>query len=297
MHRHRHFSFFFFFFFIFSLLFIFSLSLPIPTTSDETPSACDSTLYPKLCRSVLYAFNRSSPSSQYSPYDYGKFAVSLCLKRARSMSELIHHRRWDSGNRREATAVEGCRELFALNVELLESIAEDLRSADDDHESMTEEQVDGIRSRLSAIVTNHQTCYDGLVVAKNGILRPLRDGTEAALSVPDIFNVRRLYSVTSGLVTQALISTNSTHHRHHHHHHHHHQHHHNHRKRDNVKGSGLPPATPPSQNVKGGSGNRLPPAPVAPVDLHRQPLEQFIKVRTTLFKFSSYPMYIRVCSL
>ncbi|XP_024026234.1 probable pectinesterase/pectinesterase inhibitor 25 [Morus notabilis] len=142
---------------------------------------------------------------------------------------------------------------------------------------MTEEQVDGIRSRLSAIVTNHQTCYDGLVVAKSGILRSRLDGTEAALSAPEIFNVRRLYSVSSGLVTQALISTNSTHHRHHHHHHHHHQHHHNHRKRDNVKGGGLPPATPPSQNVKGGSGNRLPPAAVAPVNLHRQPLEQFIK--------------------
>lgn len=55
--------------------------------------------------------------------------------------------------------------------------------------------VEKIESYLSAVATNHYTCYDGLVVTKSNIANalavPLRDGTQ-------------LYSVSLGLVTEAL---------------------------------------------------------------------------------------------
>ena len=244
-------------FLIFSLLFLFlfSLSLLIPATAAETPSnnssssssACKSTLYPKLCRSILSAVGSNSPSGN-SPYNYGKFSVKQCLKRTRKMSELINrylYRRRASGDRYDAGAVEDCRQLLMLNVEFLESIAEELQSADD--QSMSGELVDRIRARLSAIVTNHQTCYDGLVEAKSGILLPRGNGTMAAaasLSAPVMFDLSRLYSVSLGLVTHALAKNLKHHHK--------------------------------RQKNKGESGNGLFPAAA---NLHRKPLAQFIKVR------------------
>ncbi|EXB44276.1 putative pectinesterase/pectinesterase inhibitor 25 [Morus notabilis] len=251
MHQHKHFS----IFLILSLLFLFSLSLLITTAAAAaTPSshnssspssppstACKSTLYPKLCRSILSAVP-SSPSA-HNLDNYGKFSIKQCLKRARKLSELIYryvHRRRDSGHRSDTGAVEDCQQLFMLNVQFLEFLVEELWSADD--ESMTSDLVDRIRSRLSAVVTNQQTCYDGLVEAKSGILWPRGNGTVAALSAPAMFDVSRLYSVSLGLVTHALARNLKRH-----------------RKR---------------RNVSGGSGDGLHPTTA---NLHRVPLEQFIK--------------------
>ena len=57
------------------------------------------------------------------------------------------------------------------------------------------ELVDKIESYLSAVATNHYTCYDGLVVTKSSIAN--------ALAVP-LRGVTQLYSVSLGLVTEAL---------------------------------------------------------------------------------------------
>lgn len=59
----------------------------------------------------------------------------------------------------------------------------------------TDELVENVETYLSAVATNHYTCFDGLVVTKSNIA--------SALAVP-LSNVTQLYSVSLGLVTQAL---------------------------------------------------------------------------------------------
>ncbi|XP_062175168.1 probable pectinesterase/pectinesterase inhibitor 25 isoform X2 [Alnus glutinosa] len=172
--------------------FILFLFLALFTSAQSTPSAaCKSTLYPKLYRSILSTI-RSSPSD---PYRYGKFSVKQCLKQARRMSRAIDsylsQKRRSSMGDAEVGALDDCRQLSQLNVEYLESISAELKSA----ESLNDEAVEQVQTLLSAIVTNQLTCYDGLEDSESSIA--------SALSEP-LNNVIQLYSMSLGLVTHAL---------------------------------------------------------------------------------------------
>lgn len=167
-------------------------SPPSATTPPSSYTACKSTLYPKLCRSILSAI-RSSPSD---PYGFGKFSIKQSLKQARKLSKVFEdflqrHKSSSSLNRAEISALYDCRDLNQLNVGYLESINDELKTAD----SSDAELVEKIESYLSAVATNHYTCFDGLVVTKSSIGN--------ALAVP-LKDVTELYSVSLGLVTEAL---------------------------------------------------------------------------------------------
>ncbi|KAJ9685105.1 hypothetical protein PVL29_017219 [Vitis rotundifolia] len=185
--------------FLFILFFTFLLFSPALLILGQAPpltpsDACKATLYPKLCRSILSTF-RSSP---VRPDAYGQFSVKQCLKQARRMSELIghyltHNQRWPMSHA-EAGALDDCRQLSELNVDYLQTISGELKSA----ELMTDELVERVRTLLSGIVTNQQTCYDGLVDSSNSMV--------AALLAP-LSNANQLYSVSLGLVSRALSQT------------------------------------------------------------------------------------------
>ncbi|KAG5021108.1 putative pectinesterase/pectinesterase inhibitor 47 [Glycine soja] len=185
-----------------SLLFVFLLAplllaqsppSPSPSSSSSSSSvACKGTLYPKLCRSILSAI-RSSPSD---PYGYGKFSIKQSLKQARKLAKVFEdflqrHQKSPSLNHAETASLGDCRDLNQLNVDYLASISEELKSAS----SSDSELIEKIESYLSAVATNHYTCYDGLVVTKSNIAN--------ALAVP-LKDVTQLYSVSLGLVTEAL---------------------------------------------------------------------------------------------
>ncbi|KAJ4873505.1 putative pectinesterase/pectinesterase inhibitor 25 [Raphanus sativus] len=165
-------------------------SLP-PTQS--TSDACKSTPYPKLCRTILSAV-KSSPSD---PYSYGKFTIKQCLKQASRLSKVINgyvrrvRSKPGSMTAEEIGAVADCGELAELSVSYLENVAAELKMAD----VMTAALVEHVNSLLSGVVTNQQTCLDGLVEAKSGFA--------AAIGSP-MGNLTRLYSVSLGLVSNAL---------------------------------------------------------------------------------------------
>lgn len=94
-------------------------------------------------------------------------------------------------NRREAGALDDCRELSDLNVEFLRSIEGVLDAAD----GVDEELVERVESILSAIVTNGQTCIDGLVESRSS----LGNALSAPLSIAG-----QMYSVSLGLVTNSM---------------------------------------------------------------------------------------------
>ncbi|KAJ7949441.1 Pectinesterase [Quillaja saponaria] len=186
-------------FFILLFLFVHFLLLsqaqtpPHSNTTTSSPSAaCKSTIYPKLCRSILSAI-RSSPSD---PYGFGKFSIKQCHKQAKKLAKVFQdllkrHHSTSSLSQPELAALQDCGELNDLNVDYLESVSDNLKSA----KELDFEVVDRVQTYLSAIPTNHQTCFDGLVVTKSSIA--------TVLSVP-LKNVTQLYSVSLGLVTQAL---------------------------------------------------------------------------------------------
>ncbi|WJX30543.1 putative pectinesterase/pectinesterase inhibitor 25 [Trifolium repens] len=165
-----------------------------PSPSNSSSAACKATLYPKLCRSMLSTI-RSSPSD---PYNYGKFSIKQNLKVTRKLAKVFsdflkRHQSSSSLNHEEFGALVDCNDLNKLNVDYLESISDELKSAST---SLSDtELVDKIESYLSAVTTNHYTCFDGLVVTKSNIANalafPLKEATQ-------------FYSVSLGLVTEAL---------------------------------------------------------------------------------------------
>ena len=173
---------------IFSPLLISSQSPPPPYSPSN---ACKSTLYPKLCRSILTTFPSSS-----NPYEYSKFSVKQCLKQAKRLSKVIdyhltHDKQLSKMTHEEFGALQDCHEFMELNVDYFETISSELVAA----ESMSDVLVERVTSLLSGVVTNQQTCYDGLVQSKSSIV--------SALSVP-LSNVTQLYSVSLALVTHSL---------------------------------------------------------------------------------------------
>ncbi|XP_058722068.1 probable pectinesterase/pectinesterase inhibitor 47 [Vicia villosa] len=188
---------------LFSLLFFILLApllllaqSPSPSSSPSSSSsaACRATLYPKLCRSMLSTI-RSSTSD---PYNYGKFSIKQNLKLTRKLSKVFldflkRHQSSSSLNREEFGALVDCKDLNQLNVDYLESISDELKSATSS--SSDTELVDKIESYLSAVSTNHYTCFDGLVVTKSSIAN--------ALAVP-LKDATQFYSVSLGLVSDAL---------------------------------------------------------------------------------------------
>ncbi|KAG7624748.1 Pectinesterase catalytic [Arabidopsis thaliana x Arabidopsis arenosa] len=166
----------------------------LPPSQSQSPSlACKSTPYPKLCRTILNAV-KSSPSD---PYRYGKFTIKQCLKQASRLSKVItsYARRVESkpgsATAEEIGAVADCGELSELSVNYLETVTTELKTA----QVMTAALVEHVNSLLSGVVTNQQTCLDGLVEAKSGFA--------AAIGSP-MGNLTRLYSISLGLVSHAL---------------------------------------------------------------------------------------------
>lgn len=184
-----------------SLLFLFLSPMLIlaqsPSSSNSSSvsssAACKATLYPKLCRSILSTI-RSSPSD---PYNYGKFSIKQSLKQAKKLSKVfedfLKKQKTSSFKHEEVGALGDCKDLNNLNVDYLSSIFDELKSAG--VSSSDTELVDKIESYLSAVATNHYTCYDGLVVTKSNIAN--------ALAVP-LKDVTQFYSVSLGLVTESL---------------------------------------------------------------------------------------------
>jgi len=132
----------------------------------------------------------------------GKFSIKQSLKQAKKLakvfSNFLKKHQSSSLSSAEIAALEDCSELSQLSVGYLESVSEELKSAD----SSNTELVEKIETYLSAVATNHYTCYDGLVLIKSNIVN--------TLAVP-LNNVTQLYSVSLGLVTQALKKNQKKH--------------------------------------------------------------------------------------
>lgn len=178
------------------LLFLFlpSLLAQPPPPPPSSSSACKFTLYPKLCRSILSVIG-SSPSD---PYGFGKFSIKQSLKQAKKLAKVFEDflKRHRSSSP-EAAALFDCHDLNLLNVDYLDTVAAALQIGPAEAAAATAnaELAERVESYLSAVATNHYTCYDGLVGAKSNIAK--------ALAVP-LMNVTQLYSVSLGLVSEAL---------------------------------------------------------------------------------------------
>ncbi|XP_031103070.1 pectinesterase-like [Ipomoea triloba] len=165
--------------------FLFLLSLLIFSTSAQPAgisTACKSTLYPKFCHSLLSSFRLSPPDSAA----YAAFSVHQCINHATALTRFLRRRHPMLVTAGEISALDDCAHLADLTVDYLRAAAAELRASDDDRPATGR-----VEALLSAVVTNQQTCLDGLAGAGSEIVDAFSNASE-------------LYSVSLGLVRPAL---------------------------------------------------------------------------------------------
>ncbi|CAL4900281.1 unnamed protein product [Urochloa decumbens] len=164
-----------------------------PSTPVSASDACNATTDPSFCRSVL------PPRGKGDLYTYGRFSVAESLAGARKFAALVdrylaRHRRLSPG---AVAALRDCQLMAELNVDFLSDAGAAIRSTD----TLLDPQADDVHTLLSAIVTNQQTCFDGLQQAAAG-----SSSGDGGLDAP-LANGTKLYSLSLSLFTRAWVPT------------------------------------------------------------------------------------------
>ncbi|GMH02600.1 hypothetical protein Nepgr_004439 [Nepenthes gracilis] len=169
------------------------------TTNATAPvsasTVCNSTLYPGFCKKVLQADNQTA-----NVYEYGRFSVKKSLSAANKFLHLVNKY---LSKRRKLTAaavraLEDCQLLAQLNIDFLSTSFQTVNTTS---KVLSSSQAEDIQTLLSGILTNQQTCLDGLKsvesawTVKNGLAIPLANDT-------------KLYSVSLAIVTKGWVPKN-----------------------------------------------------------------------------------------
>ncbi|KAI0510337.1 hypothetical protein KFK09_010938 [Dendrobium nobile] len=187
-------------FFTFFLLSFLSLTFaqpsspppPPPSTTPIPPStACNSTPDPSFCRTVL------PPTGSQPLTSYGRFSLAKSLTNAYKFLSLIERylARRSSLPEPTARALDDCHLFAGLNIDFLTSAGSTLNSTSS---TLLDPQADQLQTLLSALLTNQQTCLDGLKDADKA-------NAAAGVLTPSIVNGTKFYSVSLALFTKAWV--------------------------------------------------------------------------------------------
>ncbi|KAK9067702.1 hypothetical protein SSX86_011813 [Deinandra increscens subsp. villosa] len=176
--------------FLFSILILLTSSATA-ATPPPPPSAtfCQYTPYPSFCQTSLPINNSSA-----TVYDYGRLSLRKSISAASKFANSIDKYLTTSpGLTTGATrALEDCRYLAGVNLEFLST---SFQTVNRTQTALSETTSDDIQTTLSAILTNTETCIDGLQTnaaswtSKNGVVAPIK-------------NDNKLYSVSLALVNK-----------------------------------------------------------------------------------------------
>ncbi|XP_024980938.1 probable pectinesterase/pectinesterase inhibitor 7 [Cynara cardunculus var. scolymus] len=172
-----------------NFIFFSSLLLSISSTTTTvatTASVCKDTPYPSFCQTFIPINNSSS-----NLHDYGRFSIRKSISTATKFSNLIDKYLTTSTTVTTAVihALQDCQYLARLNVDFLLATYRTVSAGQTSLPATTSEHA---QTMLSAILTNTQTCIDGLQTnaaswtSKNGVFYHIQ-------------NDNKLYSVSLAL--------------------------------------------------------------------------------------------------
>lgn len=135
-----------------SLILILHFSSPSVSASKET--ICQDTPYPNFCKSIL-------PSNQSATiHDHSRISLQQSISTTKIFLSLINNYLKSPVKLPAYTirVLEDCQILENMNIDFLSDILQSIRSTN----SLQNSKADDFQSFLSATLTNHQTCLDGL---------------------------------------------------------------------------------------------------------------------------------------
>ncbi|KAK1382887.1 Pectinesterase [Heracleum sosnowskyi] len=150
-----------------------ALSFMCFSSMADKISICDSTPYPSSCISSVptnYNTNNTNVS------DFCQFSIRKSMSNARKFKSLIENYQKSSSELSTGVirALEDCHLLADLNMDFLASSLQSVST-----KALSSSKADDVQTLLSSILTNTQTCLDGLQETastwnqKNGISTPL----------------------------------------------------------------------------------------------------------------------------
>ncbi|XP_061350200.1 probable pectinesterase/pectinesterase inhibitor 20 [Gastrolobium bilobum] len=164
--------------YLLSFLVLASLSIADDPSSSIVPPAtiCGSTVDPTYCKTVLANQNGNI-------FDYGRISVRKSLSQSRKFLNLVDSYLQGSLSLSQSTigALEDCKFLAELNLEYLTNT---YATANQASGLLPTSQAEDFETYLSAVLTNQQTCLDGLQTTtsdptvKNDVSSTLSDDTK-----------------------------------------------------------------------------------------------------------------------
>lgn len=178
------------FFILFPLFASLSLAADNSSSPVSAGTICKSTPDPSFCKSVL-PHNQTAENVYY----YGRFSVRKSLSQSRKFLNLVdkYLKRGSSLSLTAVRALEDCRLLAGLNMDFLLNSFETVNKTS---KTLSNLKADDVQTSLSAILTNQQTCLDG--IQSTASAWSLKTG----LSAP---NDTKFYSVSLALFTKGWV--------------------------------------------------------------------------------------------
>ncbi|ONH93969.1 hypothetical protein PRUPE_8G263900 [Prunus persica] len=178
------------FFILFPLFSSLSLAADNSSSPVSAGTICKSTPDPSFCKSVL-PHNQTAENVYY----YGRFSVRKSLSQSRKFLNLVdkYLKRRSSLSLTAVRALEDCRLLAGLNMDFLLNSFETVNKTS---KTLSNLKADDVQTSLSAILTNQQTCLDG--IQSTASAWSLKTG----LSAP---NDTKFYSVSLALFTKGWV--------------------------------------------------------------------------------------------
>ncbi|KAK6941024.1 Pectinesterase, catalytic [Dillenia turbinata] len=162
---------------------------PHTPISPDTP--CDLTLYPDYCKSILFVHGHGTM------YDYGRFSIHRSISSSQKFLSSINTHLQKSSNLSVSVirALMDCQFLAELNIDFLLTTS---NVTNDVGETLPTLQADDIHTLLSAILTNLQTCLDGLEPISSA--KTIRDDLHKPIS-----DCSKLYSICLALYANSWV--------------------------------------------------------------------------------------------
>ncbi|KAI4349684.1 hypothetical protein L6164_010244 [Bauhinia variegata] len=185
--------------FLFTILLSIFASLAI---ADPQETICSSTMDPSYCK------NAFANQHGRNVYDYGRISFRKSLSQSRKFLNLVDSYLQSSSSFSQplVRALEDCRFLAQLNFDYLSNSCDIVNKTSN---ALASSQAEDMQTSLSAILTNQQTCLEGLETVasgsrvKNELSLPLSDDTKLHSLSLDIF--------VKGWVPEKKIATSWAH--------------------------------------------------------------------------------------
>ncbi|KAE9593800.1 putative pectinesterase [Lupinus albus] len=164
---------------------------PIP---PET--ICQSTTHPSYCKTMLSNQNGTI-------FDYGRISVRKSLSHSLKFFNLLDTYLHDKSSLSKPTinALEDCRFLAELNFDYLSNTYDNVDKGNDNN--LSNSQTEDLQTLLSAVLTNQQTCLDGLTNIDSD--KRLKNHLSSSLS-----DDTKLHSVSLSLFMKGWVPNKKT---------------------------------------------------------------------------------------